>query len=227
MRRLTVGGLMLMSMLALGITATSASAFLPDLHVSLTGGTYPVHAEGACAACITELTSAGGVILSALGFSVLYLFAELSALGLYHAHIKNVQKGAQTCKTPGDGTGVVLVEEYVHLVFTELAPGLKVAALYLILNPLTITCGTVHVTVKGSVLGAYAGALNSCITEFKVNLLGEKGKQNIFRYEDNLGNSVAAELLADFGTGFMKAALNVNEEITAKVLENKMVEVLG
>ena len=121
----------------------------------------------------------------------------------------------------------MLVEESVHLVFTELSPGLKVGALYLILKPLTMKCGAISIKVKGSVLGAYGGALNSSITEFKANLLGNLGSQRITKYEDNTGAVVEAELLSDAGAGFQKASENVSEELTAKVLGGQMIEILG
>jgi len=227
MRRLKVVGLTLMSMFVLGLTATSASALLPDLHVSLTGGTYPVHAEATCSTCATALAQEGGSVLTGVGLKVLYLFAELSALGSYHAHFEGVKKGTKECNTAGDSKEVVLVEESVHLVFTELSPGLKVAALYLVLNPLTIECGTLHVKVKGSVLGSYGGALNSSITTFKGNLLGKLGRQSIFKYEENLGNTVEAELLSDSGTGYQPSSENVSKELTATVLGGQMIEILG
>ena len=95
MRRLKVVGLTLMSMFVLGLTATSASALLPDLHVSL-GGTYPVHAEATCSTCTTAFGQAGGSLFTGTGLKVLYLFTELSALGLYHAHFQGTKKAQQT-----------------------------------------------------------------------------------------------------------------------------------
>jgi hypothetical protein len=211
------------SLVVLGMTATSALAALPDLHITL-GEAFPVTATAKSPNSTTGLATAGGSVLTGKGVETTLTWTALSALGTYVANFTNVVKGEKKCNTEGDVAGTVLITGEIHLVFVELTPGLKIAALFLV-PKIKIKCEGLNVTVEGSVLGTYNGSLNTEITEFKGSLKGEKGKQELTKYENEAGTTVEALLLSEAGTGFTKSSQNVSEEQTFK--SAKMIEILG
>jgi hypothetical protein len=214
MRGLKRLGLALASMVVLGITATSALAALPDLHVTLESK-FPVSAVAESTKATTGLATAGGSVLTGTGVKTTITYTELSSLGKYVAVFTSVVKGAKKCKTGTEAAGTVKIEGELHLVYAELTPKLVVAALFLVPKT-TIECEGLNVKVEGSVLGTYNGKVNSEITEFKGALLGEKGKQALTKYENDEGKVVEAVLLSEAGAGFTKSSQNVSEELTFK-----------
>jgi hypothetical protein len=203
--------------------ATPAVASLPDLHVTL-GEVFPVTTTAKVLLATVAFSTAGGAVMTGTGAEVTLTWKELSALGTYLLTINNYVKGAKKCKTAGDAAGTLLVSGEAHLVFVELSPGLKIAALFLV--PKTkIECEGINLTIEGLVLGAYTGALNSELTEFKGSIKGEKGKQDLTKYENEKGETVEALLLSEAGSGFTKTSLNISEELAYKA--NKMIEILG
>jgi hypothetical protein len=207
----------------LATIAAPAAASLPDLHITL-GEAFPVTATAKAPAATVGFSTAGGAVMTGTGAEVTLTWKELSSLGTYLLAIKNYVKGAKKCKTAGDAAGTLLISGEAHLVFVELSPGLKIAALLLV--PKTkIECEGINVTIEGLLLGTYTGALNSELTEFKGGIKGEKGKQELTKYENEKGETVESLFLSEAGTGFTKTALNISEELAYKA--NKMIEILG
>jgi hypothetical protein len=216
-------------MVVVGVMATSALAALPDLHIAL-GEAFPVTATSEAPKASTQLGSASGAVLTGTGVKTVLTWTALSSAGTYVATFSGVAKGAKKCNTKGDAAGTVKISDAINLVFVELTPGLKIAALFLVggkeeKTPIVIECEGLVVEVKGKVLSTYNGPLNSDFTEFKGALLGEKGKQALTKYENEAGTSVEAILLSEAGAGFVKSDQNVSEEVTFKA--NKMIEILG
>jgi hypothetical protein len=156
MRRLKVFGLLLVSLFVVGVmTAAAASAEstpLPDIHVALAGEAYPLDLAG-------EVKSAGIKLeneiskLPATLVSILLLVSELTSLGLALIDFTGVEEpvNKETCKTTGDGAGVVLIPNAEwHMVYTSLSPThtLETAGLILF-SKFIITCGALETTTTG------------------------------------------------------------------------------
>jgi hypothetical protein len=212
-------------MFVLGLTATSALAALPDLHIAL-GEEFPVTAHGEDAAAVTTLSSAGGSVLTGKGVDLLVEWKELSSLGTFDSNFTNVVMKTKKCKSGTDVAGTVLVKGPVHLVFVQLTPKLVVGVLYLF-EPIEISCEGVKIKCKGSVLGTYEGELNKDITKFSGSVLGSKGVQEKTKYWNQEGTAEVEDepLLCDPGTGFVKSAQNIDLPLT--LTANKMIEILG
>jgi hypothetical protein len=226
MKRLKTAGLLLASLFALGLTATSAFAALPDLGL-LSKEAFPGEAKASSTAA-WALEFSSGSFLTGKGVNTEFLWTKLSALGLYTAEFKDFVKGTRDCESSGAGAGNVLIGGEVHLVFTALAPPtLTVAALFLV-PELTIECEGENLKVKGSMLETFEGPLNTDITTFSSELKGSQGIQNITKYFNDNGTSVSAELLFGLeGLGFKKYSLNIAEKQQFKVEGGKMVIVTG
>jgi hypothetical protein len=220
-RLVKVGVVALTAML--GVAAADAVAALPDLHITL-GESFPVSSIAKSTTANWAFSTAGGTILSGKGVEATLTWQGLGSLGAYVLDLLEAKKGIKKCKTVGDVAGTVLLSGEVHLVFVQLSPVLVVALLFLV--PKTkVECEGLNGTIEGSFLGSYNGFLNAEVTEFKSDILGEKGKQSLVKYENEAGTAVEALLLSEVGTGFTKTSLNIDEELTFKV--NKMIEVLG
>jgi hypothetical protein len=230
MRRFRIAGVVMGAVFALAMLASSAFATvtLPDISVTLTGGTYPIHAQGSLTAAATSLGSSTGVVLSGTGVTLLLLTTELSALGTFNTDFTNVVQGTIKCNTPGDAAGVVLVGGEFHLVPTNLSP-LNIGILFLV-SELEIECPSgVNVVVRGNVLGSVnnIGSEGTELTNFGGVLLGEKGKQQLSEYYNDGGTKVKAKLEAEAGTGFAAADEQVEKELTLQVLGSQMLVITG
>ncbi len=142
MRRLKVFGLVLVSLLIVGVM-TAGAAFgeslpLPLIHTALPGERYPIFLGGQLAG-EHELQNKAGGVLKAKEISVLLSALELTALGLAIIHFLGVEevKTKQKCHVLGqsEANGEVLLPgaEY-HLVYTGLSGNgeqLEVAGLVL------------------------------------------------------------------------------------------------
>jgi hypothetical protein len=224
MKHLKIAGLLLASLFALGLTAVSAFAVLPDLGL-LSGEKFPVGAKATSSAA-TALETSGGSVLTGKGVEGQVEWTSLSALGVYTSEFKEVDKGTKKCETAGAGGGNVLVGGEVHLVFTSTAP-LTVAALALV-PEITIECEGLNVKVRGAVLGTYEGPLNADFTSFTGELKGSAGVQNITKYLNNGGTTVETSLLSSVEGGtFKKSSQNVASKQEAKVEGGKMAIITG
>jgi hypothetical protein len=152
MRQLKILGAALVAIFALGITATSALAILPDLHClkSEEPGTTkcPVHLHFADNGVTkTELQSTAGGKLEGKGVSILLLTTELSSLGTFGAIFLAVEwkKESTKCNTKGDAAGAVVTKGAFHVVYWSLSP-LRVGIAFLP-EEVTIECG-VNKTIK-------------------------------------------------------------------------------
>jgi hypothetical protein len=111
MRRVKVLGLVFLAVAALGVmTAASASAILPDIHLLPTEASKAITAEGTIAnASVAFLESELGTKLEGDELKVLLGLTPLTALGLYDLHFAKVKLGKESCSSEGDAAGVLLV----------------------------------------------------------------------------------------------------------------------
>jgi hypothetical protein len=226
--------MMTASVLALA-AATSASA-LPDVSVTLSGGTYPLHLEVTLLTVKTKLTNVVKENLTGEGLLLLVLLSELGHLGTYEALFTKIEsKSGTECfseeNAKKDPVGEILTKGTWHLVYTSLSgssQGLQLGVLALA-SPVEVVCGTEIIKVKGDLLSSVAaqgGAETEEYTKGSGVLLGNKeGKPNITIFYNEAGTSVKAKLEANFGTGFKEADEEVEEVITSTALEGKMVVV--
>jgi hypothetical protein len=231
MKRLKLVGVLLGALLALGIMATSALAALslPDISVTLTGGVYPVHAQGSSKATAkTALETSGGGVLTGEGVTLLLLTTELSALGTFTSDFTKVVQEAKPCHTLGDAEGVVLLGGEFHLVPISLSP-LNIGILFLV-TEFEIECPTgVNVLVRGNVLGSVEGigSEGTELTGFSGVLLGEKGKQKISEYYNDGGTKIKTKLESEVGSGFTASSQQVGEPVGLQVLGSQMIVITG
>jgi hypothetical protein len=230
MRRLKVLGLALVSVLVVSVvTAAAASAEsspLPKIGTALPGESYPLLLAGHQSG-VSELVNESGIVLKAAEFSILLKAPKLTSLGeatIDFYGIKN--KEGETCNTPGDATGVVLIPnaEY-HLVYSSLSPvaSLELAGLVLF-TKFTLTCGAVfEITVTGpltmriSVPKPEAGKEGDSTSLETASHCGSfvTAIQEIGLYYNDQLELVATTLLENlFGTGNKKAC----EEIVGTTL---------
>jgi hypothetical protein len=226
MKRFKLAAVMLGALFALlAMAATASAVTLPDISVTLTGGTYPVTSTGSLSAA-TKLASASGVALEGTGVTLLLVTKELSALGTFTSDFTKVidPNNSKECSTTGDATGVVLIGGEFHLVPLENAAPSKLGILFLV-SEATITCGTLEVVVRGNVIGSVngIGSEGTELTGFGGVLEGKEGKQNISEYFNDGGTKVKAKLESESGAGFVGADENVAGEVKLAVEGSKMV----
>jgi hypothetical protein len=202
MRRLKAFGLAFLAIAALAvITAASASAILPDIHLLPTEASKAITGEGTIAkASVAILESELGTKVEADELKVLLGLTPLTALGLYDLHFVKVKLIAESCSSEGDAAGVVLAKGEFHLVFVGLSPTTTLAVGVLLLfgaAGVKFKCGKVSFTVKGAIVVSFKGLneVNNDITEFDVNAKCVKpGFQDLTSYEDENGNPVTKQL---------------------------------
>jgi hypothetical protein len=231
MRPIKLLSAMLTVLFGVAILAASAlAAALPDISVTLTGGVYPVHAQGSTkATATTSLETAGGGLLNGSGATLLLLTSELSTLGRFTAtftHIENPEK--IKCNTSGAPAGVVILEGEFHLVPTSLSP-LNLGILFLV-TEVELECpGGLSVIVRGNLLGGATGigSEGTELTGFNVAIMGEKGKQRISEYYNDGGTKIKTKLELEAGSGFLASSLTIAEEIKLQVLGSQMIVITG
>jgi len=232
MKRLKFVGVLLGALFALGMMATSALAAvsLPDISVTLTGGVYPVHAQGSTAAtAATALETTGGGVLNGTGVTLLLLTTELSGLGTFTSDFTKVENPEKIkCNSAGDAAGVVLVKGEFHLVPISLSP-LNIGILFLV-SEFEVECpGGINVLIRGNVLGSVnnIGSEGTELTGFGGSLLGEKGVQKLSEYYNDGGTKIKTSLESEAGAGFTKSAQQVAEEVPLQVLGSQMIVITG
>jgi hypothetical protein len=222
MRPLKVLGVALVTMFVFGITVTSASATLPDISIAL-GGAYPIHMNFSDNGTTkTRLETTGTEALKGEGLLVLLLTTELSALGNFEALFLNVKEGKTSCNSVGDKAGEVLTKGEFHIVYPSLSP-LTLGVAFLV-EEVVIECAKLKIKVKGCALASITHPKNSSedVELVTSELLGEKGKNTLTKYDNDEGNQVGCKLEANFGTGFLQAAEVIGEPIHIVSLESKM-----
>jgi len=216
---------------ALGMTATSASAFvLPDVSIAL-GGASPLHLNFADdSTTLTALEDTSGNKLEGKGVGVLLLLqAALGALGVFELHFLNVieSKTEEKCKTGGDSAGEVLVTGEWHVVPISTTPLVNGIA-FLLIHLVVIECGTKKVDVKGCALAEILAKNSEDVESTKGKINGASGKAELTKYINDAGTGVKCELEEEFGNTkiFRQASEKVNggTEITLTALEGKMYE---
>jgi hypothetical protein len=230
MKHLKLLGVALAALFALGISATTAFA-LPDVSLTLTGSSFPLHLDVTLLSVATQLNTSGGAHLEGVGFLLLLLVSSLTSLGTFEALFTKVKENeAAECKTPSDPLGEVLTKGTYHIVYTSLSP-LTLGELFLV-EPVTITCGLLETDVKGSVLSSInPGSIGTEGTEL-ISVLGQlkgngKGKPNLTTYYNAGGTAVKAKLESEFGAGFEESAEEVGAEVTLLALKTNMFVITG
>jgi hypothetical protein len=230
MKRLKIAGAVIGALLVAALTASAALAVsLPDISVTLTGGTYPIHAQGSLSKVQTSLGSASGVTLKGEGVTLLLLTTELSALGTFNTDFTNVTTPeGKPCNSTGDASKVVLVKGEFHLVPINLSP-LTLGILFLV-SEFEIECeGGLDLVVRGNVLGSVngIGSEGTELTGFGGVLEGSKGKNNINEYYNDAGTKIKTALEAEAGAGFTASDENVEGELGLSVLGSQMLVITG
>jgi hypothetical protein len=227
MKHLKLLGVALAALFALGISATTAFA-LPDVSLTLTGSSFPLHLDVTLLSVATKLTSASGAGFEGVGFLLLLLALSLTSLGTFEAlftKVKETGGAGSECKSPGDPLGEVLTKGTYHIVYTALTP-LTLGLLFLV-QPVTLTCGASEFDVRGLVLSSInPGSIGTEGTEL-ISVLGAskgngKGKPNVTTYYNDGGTAVKAKLETEFGAGFVETDEEVEAEITLLALKTNM-----
>lgn len=229
MRHLKVLGVSLVAMFALGITATSAFAVLPDLSIALEGSKYPVHLQFKDnGTTIATLNTTGGSKTEAKGVLLLLLSEnKLGSGGTFEALFLNVKQGTFACEQTGEkNKEEVLTKGTYALVYPSLSP--LTLGLAFKVEPVAFTCNSKKVSVK------VEGCALSKVTDPKTGtedvelatgeLKGDgKGKNLLTEYDNAEGTGkVSCQLKANFGTGFLQAEENIGEAVHLEVLEKNM-----
>jgi hypothetical protein len=177
----------------------------------------------------TRLSTIGGE-LTGEGFliQILWTLLESGSLGPAQILFENVGEKSTKCKTSGDGTGLVLIDDAQwHLVYILLDP-LEVGILFLI-PQFTMTCGVVAEKIKGSwmwtmtPLEEWVAAKGSF--EGVSKCLSNKHTPGITKYWNDEGEEVTAKLEVELnGLGkFEEACLNL--EVPVKLETPEMLEI--
>jgi len=232
MKHLKLFGLALTALFMMGIgTATTAFA-LPDISVTLSGATYPLHLEVTLLTAESKLTNVVKEDINGKGLLVLYLLLELGHLGTFEVLFQHVKKGTEACFSEESGkkdpSEEALTKGTWHLVYTSLSgssQGLQLGVLYLV-SPVTLKCGATEINVRGDTISSVdtlAGTETEEYTSLSGILKGNgEGTPSIRVFYNEGGTSTKAKLEANFGTGFKEADEEVEELITVPTLEGKM-----
>jgi hypothetical protein len=226
MKSVKLVGVVLGALLALAVMVSNTFA-LPDISVTLTGGTYPVHLNGSINVP-TAIGSSSGVVFAGNGVTLLLLTTELSALGTFDATFTNVEdpNNGGTCNNVGQtkGTGNVLVTGEFHVVLGPV--GLVILFL---LTFLEMECGTFAPEVRGDVLGSVqnAGSEGTELTSLAGELTGREGKQTLSEYFNSGGTIVKAKLETEAGSGFVTTSQNTEGQMGLSVLGSQMIVITG
>ena len=228
MKRLKLAGVIMGALFALAMMASSAFAEvkLPDISVTLTGGTYPVHILGKSEAN-TSLGTASGVTLKGKGVTLLLLVKELSALGSFTADFTNVEetKHAIKCNTTGDVEGVVLLSGEFHVVPLEVSAALPLGVLFLV-SEFEINCpGGTNTVVRGNTLSSLEdlGTETTELTKVLGTLEGANGVPDITHYFNDGGTEIKAKLESESGAGFVATDEDVEGPVDLSVLGSQMI----
>jgi hypothetical protein len=225
MLRLKPGTTIVGLLLALAVMTAGASAAvnLPDLSITLAGGTYPIHTQATVANSDTLIVAAAGTVLEGEGLTLLTLTTELSALGTFTADLTKIHESgtAKLCNTASDREGVVLMAGEFHLVPTSLSP-LTLGILYLVTSFVIFCEFNREITVRGNMLSSLNG-IGSEATE--LTRIGAKleGKQGVSEYFNDGGTKIKAKLEIEAGAGFAEAGISAEGELGLTVLGSQMI----
>jgi hypothetical protein len=199
-----------------------------DLSLTLAGGYYPVHLEETLLGTKTKLSTASE---SLKGEGVLLLLStkQLAGSGTFELLFTKVKNSlGVSCNSAGDPSGEVLTKGTFHLVYTSLSP--LALGILVLLAEAKIECGEFKIKVKGSSLSSLnAGSSEASeLTEIGGQLKGSgTGKPSLTTYYNVEGKATKAKLEANFGSGFVEAAEEVEAEFKPKALESKMFVITG
>jgi hypothetical protein len=225
MRHVKTLGVALIAMLALGLTAMSAFATLPDLSIQL-GGAYPIHMQfNDNGTTSVRLNDTGGDQTTYKGLLLLLLASELSALGAFGELVLNVKMATKRCEQTGEkNKEEVLIKGTYHLVYPSLTP--LTLGLALSMEPVAYNCEKVKIKVQGCALAQITDPLTAAVDVelMTTTLLGDgKGKNILTKYDNAAGTgTVNCILETNFGIEFLQAEESVEESIHLSTLQNKM-----
>lgn len=201
--------------------AASAVAALPTI-LALVGG-KSILLESHVVSSVKLETNFGTLVSCGLR-SLETRLSRPQRLGSLEAYDECAVTGTkEPCSTAGQPAGTMVYEDESQFVFTSLTP-LRVGVLFTV-PEFTITCGMIKIKVKGSLLAAYTGALNSFVTNFTFAVKGSKGKPGVAKYLNEKAETREAALLVNFGSGFENADIDIEKEIEDKV--NQAIEIMG
>jgi len=236
MRHLKVLGVALMAMFALsvtalGMTASSASALLLPVITIVLGGTQPLDLHLADnSKTPTRLLTTGGSELSGKGFEVLLLLnAASGSLGPGEVLFLNVETlpGKVKCNTIGDVSGEVLLTGEWHVVPIATSPLVNGVA-FLLTNLVVITCGTTKVDVRGCSITKITAENGKQLESTGGILKGTNGIAAQREYLNDNAEATKCVLSSEFSNvgKFAEAEEEVNEgnEFTLTAQGSKMYE---
>jgi hypothetical protein len=225
-------GVMVAATIGLSITSPDAGAVvsLPDIAITLTGGTYPLHFLGQLPNAVVLIDNAGGLLFSGAGITLLLLTTALSALGTFAVTITEVifPTFNEECSTPGDPEGIALIKGKFGLVATDLSP--LNLGLLLTLTQFEIKCPMgPMIIVRGDVLGSISGIGSETneLASFASRFEGSNGEQYISEYYNDGGTKVRAELEAESGSGFVQVDEALGMTMYMSVLGSQMFTITG
>ena len=118
-------GLTLVSVYTIDIVTATSSFALPDISVTLTGATYPLHLEVTLLTVKVKLSNVVKENVSGEGLLVLALLTALGHLGTFEALFTKAKRGTTACFSEEGGvkdpSGEILTKGSWHLVYTSLA----------------------------------------------------------------------------------------------------------
>lgn len=222
--------LALLAVLALGSVAVSSAFATSPTALVLAGEPLPVEVNSVTDnpnnKILTELQNAAGT-LKGEGLLLEVTITGASS-GTYKVLFLKVTKGAESCSTPPDAAGEVLLPTNTFTFVHDESSTTGGGVLFNV-SEFTVECGAAKIKIKGNVLGlvkpigggektAFEGALHCSKT-----VVGEPAET---KFWNAAGTEETPLLLANFGTGFKKAC----EEIvpaTIALTANKMIELMN
>jgi hypothetical protein len=230
MKRLKHAAAPAAALLTLAITSTTLAAVnLPDISVTLTGGTYPLHLQGTLPKISWRLGTASGVVWEGTGVTLLLLTTDLSALGKFTFDFTNMEepKTGAKCNTAGDASGVVLESGEFHLVPLEVSASLPIGILFLV-SEFEIKCaGSYEPIFRGDLLSGLEGIGTETteLTSLATTLEGELGKQNVNSYFNDGGTKIEPKFEIEEGAGFVAADIDLVGQLGLSVLGSQMIRI--
>jgi hypothetical protein len=227
MKHLKILGVALAAAFAFAAMTASSVLALPDVSLTLSGSTFPLHLNVTVLTVKTALQNETSNALTGEGLLLLLLLTGLSSLGSFETTFLKVTEPStgNPCNTEGAASGVVSLKGTFHVVYTQLTP-LTLGELFLP-EEVKITCGSEKIKVKGSSLSSInavtVGSEGTELTKLGGILSGNGvGTPGLSHYYLDSGALATAELLSNFGSGFVKSSENVAEEVVLTALGSNM-----
>lgn len=140
---------------------------------------FPVHLSGSAAASLLLRTSGGFSLSASGGIHALVLILGLVSPWHWRIRLLGSTSVLGSCQTPGDASGVILLNLLGHLGLAD--PGDKPAVLLLVPGGFSFECGGFTTDLKGAVIGEITAPeiLKSGQTSLTVKFAQKEGTQSL------------------------------------------------